>query len=250
MYGIIGKPLGHSSSAKYFTEKFKNEGIQEVFRNFEIDDPKELRELVLKYPDLKGVNVTIPYKQSVIPLLDELSEEAREIGAVNCIKIIRKTGEPYLKGYNTDSIGFKQSLESFFPYRAGDKALILGNGGVAKAVRYVLQTLGIESITVSRKVPEHSTFSIIPYNKVGVFLKDCRLIVNCTPVGMMPNTDESPLIPYEMLNSGHYLFDLIANPEITTFLKKGENQGAHIQNGMATFLAQAKAGWNIWNEKA
>lgn len=242
-YGIIGFPLGHSFSKRYFTEKFRKENRDADYLNFEIRDISEILNLLAEYNNLKGFNVTIPYKQAILPFLDNISPEARKIGAVNCVKIIRKNGRPELWGYNTDVFGFKNSLLGFIP-QGVTHALVLGNGGAAKAVRYVLQELGIHILTVSR-TPRQSTE--ISYSEIAPLLPDYHLIVNTTPLGTWPDVQSCPDIPYTLLTSEHYLFDLVYNPETTAFMQKGATNGAHIRNGLEMLTGQAEKGWEIWN---
>lgn len=244
MYGLIGYPLGHSFSKKYFTEKFAEEGIPSAYLNFEIENLGELSLVLSNHPTLQGFNVTIPHKQNIIPLLDEISEEARKIGAVNCVKITRQGGKNHLRGFNTDVYGFRHALLSFIPDTI-HKALILGNGGAAKAVRYVLDSLGMEVLTVSRSP---RTTAEIGYPEVPGLLKDFKLIVNTTPLGTWPHPAGCPDIPYPQLTPDHYLFDLVYNPEITTFMQRGSLTGAHTRNGLEMLRGQAEKAWEIWNE--
>lgn len=244
MYGLIGYPLGHSFSKRYFTEKFAKEGIPSAYLNFEIENLGELSHVISNHPTLQGFNVTIPHKQDIIPLLDEISDEARKIGAVNCVKITRQGGGNHLSGFNTDVYGFRCSLLSFIPATI-HKALILGNGGAAKAVRYVLDSLGMEVLTVSRS-PQAATE--IGYPEVAGLLKDFKLIVNTTPLGTWPHPEGCPDIPYSQLTPDHYLFDLVYNPETTTFMQRGSITGAHTRNGLEMLRGQAEKAWKIWNE--
>lgn len=241
-YGLVGFPLGHSFSRKYFTAKFEKEGRDAEYLNFEIENIRDIRQIVSDCPTLQGFSVTIPHKQNIIPLLDGISEEACKIGAVNCVKIDRKTDKPRLHGFNTDVFGFKQSLQRFIPEDI-HKALILGNGGAAKAVRYALESLHIESLTVSRSP---KTSGEISYPEITGYLQKFKLIVNTTPLGTWPKTEECPDIPYDLLNSGHYLFDLVYNPETTTFMQQGATRGAHVRNGLEMLQLQAEKGWEIW----
>ena len=239
-FGLIGKPLSHSFSKNYFTQKFAREHINNCrYDLFELTTIEDLPALLLSYPDLEGLNVTIPYKQEVIPYLDEATEVVKEIGACNCIKI--SGGK--LKGFNTDVVGFKRSLETHL-LPGHDKALILGTGGAARAVQYALKELGIEYRLVSRR----KTGEGLGYEDVGEdILKKYRLIINTTPLGMYPNLDEAPPIPYQYLSPAHLLFDLIYNPAKTKFLQNGEAQGARIANGHEMLILQAEESWRIWN---
>ena len=245
IYGIIGYPLGHSCSPRYFNEKFQKENIAAEFRSFEMPDIRQLPTLLQQTPDLCGFNVTIPHKQNILPFLDEISEEARVIGAVNCVKVSHPNGHPYLVGYNTDMYGFRKALLEFIP-AAISKALILGNGGAAKAVRYALHSLNMEVSTVSRTPRQADE---IGYAALPDLITGYPLIVNTTPLGTWPDTSEFPPLPYELLTAGHYLFDLVYNPETTTFMQKGRAAGAHACNGYAMWLGQAEKNWEIWKKK-
>jgi len=243
--GLIGYPLGHSFSKKYYLEKFKNENIQGIdYDLYPISTIEEFPELYTADSAFYGVNVTIPYKQAVIPYLDELSPEAAAIGAVNCIQIIQTPGEaPYLIGSNTDVIGFMNSLA---PLLTVDHklALILGNGGATKAVCYALEKLGITYQIVSRSKSEKN----ITYEDLNTDLIQAhKLIINCSPVGTAPNIEHCPDIPYEGIGNTHLLYDLIYNPTETLFLKKGRERGAAIKNGLEMLILQAEENWKIWN---
>ncbi|MDP3441239.1 MAG: shikimate dehydrogenase [Ignavibacteria bacterium] len=246
LYGLIGKPLSHSFSKKYFTEKFDNEGISAKYELFPLETIEELPELIRLNPDLKGLNVTIPYKQSVNPYLSEIDKVARIIGAVNTIKIKRKNGKPYLIGYNTDAIGFEQTLKSILKKEKHPKALILGTGGSANAVRYVLRKHGIFFRSVSRTglKSEQITYPMITKSTMCFY----KLIINTTPLGMYPNISEAPDIMYDTINMNHILIDLIYNPEETLFLQRGKQYGAKTVNGMQMLMSQAEASWKIWNK--
>jgi len=239
LFGLIGFPLSHSFSKKYFTEKFKKEGIKDSsYELFEIDTIEKLSS-VLKEDGLIGLNVTIPYKQQVIPFLDELDPAAEEIGAVNVIKI----QEGKLKGYNSDYFGFKQSLESFLN-GAKPKALVLGTGGASKAVVKALQDMGIEHQNVSRNSSETS----INYEQAGSAIGEYQLIINTTPLGMHPKVDACPDLPYDKMNESYFLYDLVYNPEETLFMKKGREQGAKAIHGMEMLIGQAEKAYEIWGE--
>jgi shikimate dehydrogenase len=245
-YGLIGYPLGHSFSKNFFNEKFSSEGIDAEYVNFEIPSIKDFPNVLLENPTLQGLNVTIPYKQQVIPYLDELDEDARQIGAVNVIKVIRpEKGKVRLVGYNSDVIGFSGSIEPLLEPRHR-KALILGTGGASKAVDYGLRKLGLEVKFVSRRKQE----GMLTYEELTPeVMDDYKVIVNCSPVGMFPHTEECPQIPYELLTPNHLLFDLIYNPDVTLFMKKGKERGAIVKNGLEMLLLQAFGAWNIWNKK-
>lgn len=245
IYGLIGYPLGHSFSKKYFEDKFKNEDINALFLNFEIDNIEKFTSLINDNNNLKGLSVTIPYKESIIPYLDQISEEAKAIGAVNSISFTHTEGAIISKGHNTDVYGFKHSLLSFIgDYRS--KALVLGSGGAAKAVKYVLEELGIEYLEVSRK-PENKQIS---YKDITVIISEYKIIINTTPLGMFPQIESCPDIPYESLDKTYYLFDLSYNPEITTFMKKGMNKNAKTKNGLEMLHLQAIKSWSIWNNSS
>jgi len=242
---LIGFPLVHSFSIGYFNEKFKSEGIDATYDNFEIPSIDEFTEVVETNPELRGLNVTIPYKEKVISYLDSLSPEARAIGAVNVIKIVRKGRNTILKGYNSDVIGFTQSIEPLLQ-SCHTKALILGTGGSSKAIDYGLKSLGLETVKVSR------------YERPGTILYDSitpdviheyNVIVNCTPCGMYPHADECPPLPYEAMDGNTLLYDLIYNPSETLFMKKGMAHGAVVKNGLEMLLLQAFASWEFWNKE-
>jgi shikimate dehydrogenase len=237
-YGLIGYPLGHSFSRKFFTEKFEKEGIDAQYLNFEIPSIEEFPEIIKNHPELGGLNVTIPYKQQVMLYLDELSPEAKEIGAVNVVKVGEK-----LKGYNSDVIGFVNSIKPLLKAHH-KKALILGSGGASKAIRYGLaEKLGMETLFVSRSARE----GVITYEEVTPsLLKEYEVIVNCSPVGMFPHVDECPTLPYEAMNENHLLYDLVYNPLETLFMKKGAAQGATVKNGLEMLHLQAIASWEFW----
>lgn len=240
LFGLIGYPLGHSFSKRYFTEKFNKEKLNCSYENFPIENITLLETVLQNNPNLLGLNVTIPYKEKVIPYLHELSADVAKIGACNTIKI--KNGK--LWGYNTDIVGFEQSLRlKLKPHHK--KALILGTGGAAKAVAYSLDRAGISYLFVSRRPVENA----VNYNDVDEkLIQDYTLIVNTSPVGTFPNSDQYPDIPYEGIGPNNFLFDLIYNPEKTVFLQKGEAHGADIQNGYDMLVNQAEASWKIWNE--
>ena len=268
-YGIIGFPLGHSFSRGFFTEKFAREGIDAQYLNFEIPDVAMLKDVLRENPELRGLNVTLPHKQAVIPLLDELSDEAREIGAVNVIKIERfdnftisqfhnsskeqgsklsdcklSNCQIKLTGFNSDIIGFTESIRPLLqPHHT--KALILGTGGASKAICVGLKRLELEWQYVSRTPHE----GMLTYSQLSKeVLADYTVIVNCSPVGMFPKMDEAPAIPYEYLTPKHLLFDCVYNPEDTLFMQKGRKQGATVKNGLEMLHLQAIASWKFWNE--
>lgn len=244
-YGLIGYPLGHSFSKGFFNQKFESEKIDAEYVNFEIQDIKEIKKVIRENPSLCGLNVTLPYKTQVIPFLDELDHDARLIGAVNVIKFERGLfGRLKLKGYNSDIIGFKQSIEPLLN-QSHRKALILGTGGASKAIFQGLKQLGLASTFVSRKLKDYC----ITYEQLTPrIMSQYTVIVNTTPVGMYPNVGEAPNIPYEELTPNHLLYDLLYNPDETLFMKKGKERGAVVKNGLEMLLLQAFAAWNIWNQ--
>ena len=245
-YGLIGYPLGHSFSKRFFTEKFLREGINAVYDNYEIADARMLLDVVKQNPELRGLNCTIPHKRAIMPMLDSISDEAREIGAVNVIRIRRKVdGGCTLEGFNSDYIGFKESIKPLLK-PTHRNALILGTGGASQAVRVALTHMGISWTYVSR-TPRPG---MLCYEDITpALLQQYQIIVNCSPVGMFPHVDEAPSLPYEALTENHLLFDLVYNPEETLFLKRGAEQGATTKNGLEMLHLQALASWEIWNEK-
>ncbi|HIV84251.1 shikimate dehydrogenase family protein [Marseilla massiliensis] len=244
-YGLIGYPLVHSFSISYFNQKFIDEKIDAVYENFEIPTIDLLPEVIDSNPDLRGLNVTIPYKQKVMPFLDAISQEAMAIGAVNVIKVTREGGKSRLKGYNSDVIGFTKSIESMLE-KFHKKALILGTGGASKAVDYGLKSLGLETVFVSR----YQRPGTIQYEDITPdIIKEYNVIVNCTPCGMYPHTEECPKLPYEAMDNRTILYDLIYNPDTTLFMKKGAEHGANTKNGLEMLLLQAFASWDFWHGK-
>lgn len=243
-YGLIGHPLGHSFSKGYFTDKFENEGIDARYINFDIESIDNVIDVIATNPDLRGFNITIPYKEKIIPFLDEISKEARAIGAVNVVKVIRNGNDIKLKGFNSDLTGFVDSIKPLLRSHH-KKALILGTGGSSKAIQYGLnKILGIESVHVSRyNRPGTVTYSDIDAEAV----REYEVIVNCTPIGMYPNINDCPSLPYEAMSSNNLLFDLVYNPDMTSFMKKGKASGAVVKNGLEMLLLQAFVSWNIWN---
>ena len=246
-YGLIGYPLGHSFSRKFFTEKFAKEGIDAQYLNFEIPSIEEFPNIIKNNPTLRGLNVTIPYKQQVMQYLDDISEEAKAIGAVNVVKCQLSTvnSQLHLMGYNSDVIGFVESIKPLLkPHHK--KALILGTGGASKAIRYGLEKkLGMKTLFVSRSARK----GMITYEEVTAeVLKEYEVIVNCSPVGMYPHVDECPVLPYEALNENNLLYDLVYNPLETLFMKKGAEQGATVKNGLEMLHLQAIASWKFWEK--
>jgi shikimate dehydrogenase len=241
-YGLIGKNIGYSFSKKYFTDKFEKENQPNFkYENFDIADISQLQEIVANTIYLKGLNVTIPYKETVMPFLDKINKKAQLIGAVNTIKITKKEK---LKGYNTDYYGFKKALKPNLKSHH-KKALILGTGGASKAVAYALQTLGISYKFVSR----NPTTDQWHYNDLNQHIfNEYHLIINCTPLGTFPNTEEFPPLPYNFFSSEHLAFDLIYNPAETTFLKKAKEHQSKTLNGYQMLVFQAEKAWEIWNK--
>ncbi len=239
-YGLIGKSLKHSFSQHYFSEKFLNEKLSDCqYENFELASIDDLPALVESIPDLLGLNVTIPYKQDILPFLKHRDDIVKKIGACNCIKIIGHQ----LYGYNTDAPAFQLSLQSKIK-KHHQCALVLGSGGASKAVQAALSEMGIDFLVVSR----HQEGNEIGYEEIGEkMIREHLLIINTTPVGMFPNTEQDPPLPYEALSPQHLLFDLIYNPEKTKFLQQGEARGAQIINGYEMLQLQAEQSWEIWN---
>jgi len=240
LYGLIGYPLSHSFSKKYFTEKFEREGIPGCcYELFPLERITDLTKVLQREAELCGLNVTIPYKQQIIPFLTSMDQVVRNTGACNCIRI--RDGR--LEGFNTDVTGFERSLlTSLTP--SHDRALVLGTGGAAKAVQYVLRKLDIPFLSIGRTAaPDVLDYGNLTPELVGSH----RLIINTTPLGMYPKLDECPDIPYQAIGSGHYLYDLVYNPEKTLFLAKGEERGAVIANGGDMLRIQAEESWRIWN---
>lgn len=242
LFGLVGKNIGYSFSKKYFTDKFEKEGLLNCsYENFDLQIITQFPGIIRNNPSLKGLNVTIPYKEKIIPYLDQLNKKAAKIGAVNCIKITKK-GK--LKGYNTDYYGFKKSLQPLLQTHH-KKALILGTGGASKAVAYALEELGILYTFVSRSKKENA----LDYKYINATTFDnFQIIINCTPLGTFPNIEECPPIPYDFFTEDHIAFDLIYNPEETTFLKKAKAKNAQTKNGYEMLVLQAEKGWKIWNK--
>ena len=244
-YGLIGYPLTHSFSKKHFTEKFEVEKIDAAYQNFELDSITKFPEVIAANPQLVGLNVTIPYKEQVIQYLDDLNDAAREIGAVNTVKITRSATGVFLKGFNTDTYGFETSLKPLLqPHHT--KALILGTGGASKALKYVLKKLGIDFISASIEELKENEIS---YDAIDEkVIAERLLIINATPLGTYPKVDGCANIPYQFLTDKHLLFDLVYNPEVTRFMAQGLEKGATVKNGHEMLLLQAKKSYEIWNE--
>ena len=244
LYGLIGFPLVHSFSRDFFNQQFAAEGVDAQYINFEIESLDMLTEVIAHYPNLKGLNVTAPYKEAVIPYLDSLDDDAREIGAVNVIKVIRDAGGTVsLRGYNSDVVGFGKTIDGMdFPQ--GTSAMVLGTGGAAKAVTAALAHHGISVQLVSRRKSEHT---LIYEEITRAMVAGCQLIVNATPVGKFPDVDQCPPFPYRFLTAQHLCYDLIYNPEETLFMKHAARQGAMTKNGLEMLLLQAFTSYEIWN---
>ncbi len=240
-FGLVGKTLKHSFSKKYFTDKFKSEGLIDCnYENFELQNIQELEALLKNIPGLQGFNVTIPYKEAVLPFLDSADPEVMEIGACNCVKL----SHGKLSGFNTDSRAFLKSLQKHLT-TDHNKALVLGTGGASKAVCYALKKLGLSYQLVSRKTqPQCLNYEAL----TDEVLQSHHVIINTTPLGTFPDVDEAPTLPYDSLTSQHLLFDLVYNPEKTIFLQEGENRGAVIVNGYEMLVLQAEESWRIWND--
>ncbi|OYU55850.1 MAG: shikimate dehydrogenase [Chitinophagaceae bacterium BSSC1] len=241
LYGLLGYPLSHSFSQKYFTEKFQNLGLKDAaYENFSLPNIDALQDILDHRHGLEGFNITIPYKKAVLAFLDQASQAVIEIGACNCVRIV----DGKRIGYNTDVVGFEQTLAPFLkPHH--QHALILGTGGASAAVEWVLRKLGIAYKSVSRTASE----TTITYEQIDQATMELHnLIINTTPLGMYPNIDASPNLPYQFMNEQHHLFDLVYNPTETQFLAKGKAQGASIQNGWEMLILQAEESWRIWNE--
>lgn len=241
-FGLIGFPLSHSFSKRYFTEKFEDTGISDTHRYdlFEIEDIRALPGIIAETEGLSGLNVTIPHKRNVLPYLSEIDPAAERIGAVNVIKV---EGNKQLTGYNSDYYGFRRSLEEFLDGHTPENALVLGNGGAARAIRVALEDMKIPHKLVSRSAGDDR----ISYEQANPLLKDHTLIINCTPLGTYPAIDTAPELNYDLLTDAHFLYDLVYNPEETLFMKKGKEKGAKTINGYQMLVYQAEKSWEIWN---
>lgn len=240
-FGLVGKTLGYSFSKQYFDEKFQKERLNSTFRNFELTRIEEIQD-VFSIPDLKGFSVTIPYKEQIIPFLDSLSEEARQIGAVNCVSL---SADGKKTGYNTDAFGFHQMIKPFLT-NEHERAIILGTGGASKAVAYVLKNIGLDVLWISRNPKNEKEFSYSDINEY--MLRACKVVVNCTPLGTFPNIEECVPFPFEFLTDRHLCIDLIYNPEETRFLRESRLHGATTLNGLSMLREQANRAWEIWNK--
>ncbi|OIQ17285.1 MAG: shikimate dehydrogenase [Flavobacterium sp. MedPE-SWcel] len=242
IFGLVGRNISYSFSAGYFSKKFKKKGLKHyTYKNFDIDSIEELRDVITNNKGIKGLNVTIPYKEEVIPLLDSLSKNAKKIGAVNTIVI----GKRKIKGYNTDHYGFRKALKPLLKINH-KKALILGTGGSSKAVAFALKKLKIEYDFVSRV----GTDTVYGYTDIDEnIFQEYQIIINTTPLGTFPDVEQHPPIDYSLFTKNHIAFDLIYNPEETTFLKKAKMNGAQVKNGYEMLVYQAEKSWKIWNRK-
>lgn len=246
IYGLIGKEINHSYSPDFFKQKFDRLHVDADYRLFPLAHIDELSKLIATTTGLRGLNVTIPYKQMVSPFLHEIDNAASCVGAINTIKVGYRNNALYLTGYNTDIIGFEQSLVPFIRGRKNLKALILGTGGSSKAIAYILRKLGIIFMYVSRN-PQKVSHIGYQWLTPSIMSK-YNLIINTTPLGMSPLVDDFPKIPYQLITSDHYLYDLIYNPQETSFLKFGKANGAHTMGGLEMFELQAEASWKIWKK--
>jgi len=245
-FGLIGYRLGYSFSAGYFTEKFKKLDMTDSeYVNFELDAIEDFQSIFSSDKNIAGLNCTIPYKQGVMRFLDEIDSEAAAVGAVNTIKVVDDKGSIKLIGYNTDVPGFKNALKPMLS-DSHKKALILGTGGASKAIKHVLNQLGISYISAS--IEDALEENEVRYEDLTEeIIAEYTIIINATPLGTFPNVDQCPNIPYQAITSKHVLFDLVYNPEVSLFLQKGNNKGAKIKNGLEMLHGQAEAAWNIWN---
>lgn len=245
VYGLVGKELSHSFSKSYFEKKFRDLGLNDcVYLNFELQDIREWPRLRLEQKGLKGVNVTLPYKESILPFLDEIDEEARSIGAVNCVKL----NNGHCTGYNTDVYGFTQSIKPFLDYNH-QRALVLGTGGAAKAVSFALKNIGVDVLNVTSTLSKKNQ-QVLHYSELNEYVLDAhKLVVNCSPLGMFPDTGTCPDLPYDCFTPQHLAYDLVYNPEHSVFLKKAGERGAITVNGYSMLQLQAEKSWEIWNRE-
>lgn len=239
-FGLIGKNIDYSFSRSYFANKFQNEGLEHTYENFDIENITQFQDVIKNTKNLRGLNVTIPYKETIIPFLDKLDKKAKQIGAVNTIKVTKK-GK--LKGYNTDYYGFSKSIEPYLKSQH-KKALILGTGGASKAIAFALERLGITYSFVSRSISDKAAYSYDSLSENDIDTH--QIIINCTPLGTHPNTNVCPDIPYDAITEDHLLYDLIYNPEETKFLTIGKIKGATVSNGYNMLELQAEKAWKIW----
>jgi len=246
LYGIVGFPLTHSFSPRYFTGKFEREGIDAEYVKFEIPDISLFPEIIFSNVNLKGLNVTIPYKEQIMKYLDRLDSQAEDIGAINVIKVQRDNDKVELIGYNSDIVGFQNSIQPLLDKSAHAQALILGTGGASKAVAKGLENLNIDFVFVSRTAKAGQlTYQDLTREVINKY----KVIVNTSPLGTYPDIDAAPDIPYQYISSDHLLYDLVYNPAETKFLRLGKEQGAIVKNGVEMLELQALAAWDIWNSK-
>ena len=244
LYGLIGYPLSHSFSPGYFKDKFEREGIDAVYKAFPLEDISKFPELIKAHPDLFGLNVTIPYKEQIIPYLNDIQGDADKIRAINTIAFDKSNDNLRLIGFNTDAYGFEQSIQPHLESHH-KKAIILGTGGSSKTVSYILDRLNIEHFFVTRSKKDDPR--IMQYSDLDSrTIQEHTFIINTTPVGMYPDVSQKPDIPYDGITSGHFLFDLIYNPSVTSFLQEGKRRGAVVENGLNMLRLQAEASWHIW----
>ncbi|HXC05378.1 MAG TPA: shikimate dehydrogenase [Bacteroidia bacterium] len=249
-FGLIGYPLSHSFSKKYFTEKFEAIGLKDCgYELYPLPEITGITNLLHTVPELLGLNVTIPYKESVLPFIHHLDETARAVGAVNTIRISHEKNIPVLTGYNTDIYGFRQSIKPFLESHH-ERALILGTGGASKAVAFVLKQIGVDVYFVTRRQEagggkQEKMFAYEELNEH--VMRNFPLIINTTPLGTYPNVDQAPDIPYSLLTNKHFLYDLTYNPEVTRFMAEGLKRGAQVLNGLSMLQQQAEKAWEIWN---
>lgn len=246
LYGLLGKSLNHSFSGNYFGKKFEEEGIDAEYQMFEFEDVPDLHDFVKEHPNLQGFNVTIPYKRKMVSQLDEMSSVVTMTGNTNVIKVIRKDNKIKLSGFNTDVIGFEKSLIPLLKKRNNLRALILGTGGAAHSVAYVLRKLGTYFYFVTR---HPNKLEMINYSWITPeIMKESQLIINATPVGMFPDSESCPDLPYDSLGPSHILYDLVYNPPESNFLKKGKEAGSVLKNGQEMLEIQAEESWKIWKK--
>lgn len=246
-YGLIGHPLGHSFSAAFFAQKFAAEGIDASYHNFDLTTIDEVEDMLSTHPQLRGFNVTIPYKQAILPYLDTVSSEAQEIGAINVVKVVYdKEGKRSLHGFNSDVVGFSRSIAPLLqPHHT--KALVLGTGGASRAIVYGLKQLGISATLVSRRPCEGQ----LTYAEIDAqVLQAHTVVVNCSPIGMHPHVDEAPALPYELLGERHLCYDLVYNPAETAFMQRSAAQGACVKNGLEMLHLQALSAWEMWTARS
>ncbi len=249
LFGLIGGNLKNTFSQDYFNAKFQKNKLPYLYKNFPLDTVEQIIDLIGNNPSLQGLNVTIPFKENILPLLHSIDASAKEVGAVNCIKINRMHGQLHLKGFNTDIYGFKESLLSFIPTTHKLKCLIIGTGGAAKAVAYVCSTLHIEFLFITHHAEKANKNTIYAPNVNAETMLSHQLIVNCTPLGMYPQLNAFPTIPYALLNESHYCFDLIYLPSQTVFLQKADGQNAKTKNGLEMLHKQADKAFEIFMQE-